>query len=223
MYLSPPPSVVEIWMLLPSNCQEADFRVWENESYLSQTTFPSMTAVMSLSLTRLHTGPVSEKHTIWQTAWADFFLLIFPFENSPFSEPHQVSGVWVRNTGDGFILVYFMTSTPVHFFPPLLPGRGCLKERERDWLCTGSHVRGRAQYLVRETLVCGVELWCDPAATCFSKQTSQPMEHSHAHAFIVYLCFHTTSWVVVTGTVYPTSPNTFSVKPLKEQVCSLLS
>lgn len=130
MYLSPPPSVVEIWMLLPSNCQEADFRVWENESYLSQTTFPSVTAVMSLSLTRLHTGPVSEKHTIWQTAWADFFLLIFPFENSAFSEPHQVSGIWVRNTGDGFILVYFMTWTPVHFSPPLLPGRGCLKQRK---------------------------------------------------------------------------------------------
>lgn len=169
MYPSPLPSVVEIRMLVPSICQEADFRVWENESYLSQTIFPSMTAEMSLCLTRLHTGPVSEKHTIWQIAWADFFLPIFPLENAPFSEPRQVSGIWVRNTGDGFILVYFMTWTPVRFFPPLLPGRGCLKERERNWLCAGSHVMGRAQYLVRETLVCGVELWYDPAATCFSK------------------------------------------------------
>ena len=168
MYPSPLPSVVEIRMLLPSICQEAAFRVWENESYLSQTIFPSMTAEMSLCLARLHTGPESEKHTIWQTAWADFFLLIFPLENAPFSEPRQVSGIWVRNTGDGFILVYCMTghlSVSSLFFSL----GGDAWRRERDWLCTGSHVMGRARYLVRETLVCGVELWYDPAATCFSK------------------------------------------------------
>lgn len=108
--------------------------------------------------------PSPNKASHWTSVWKTHnltnsmsWLLSSKFSiwNAPFSEPHQVGGIWVRNTGDGFILVYFMTWTPVHFFPPLLPGRGCLKERERDGQCTGSHVMGRAQYSVRETLVCG--------------------------------------------------------------------